>query len=115
MTRQPDEHRSDPVVAAIERVLKSERDGVEILRQRADQARQVLAEARSQAGAIARRAENCATRLHGRYLQTIQTEIQRLTDDAARQRDNDTDARGNDTDALTQAVRRVTAKLTGGP
>ncbi|MBI1204072.1 MAG: hypothetical protein GC182_16340 [Rhodopseudomonas sp.] len=115
MTRQADEHHNDPVVTAIERVLKSERDGVEMLRQRSEQARQVLAAARDEASAIARRAENCATKLHTRYLEKLQTEIQRLTENSAPQSDNVDSAVGNDDEALIQAVRRVAATLTGGP
>jgi vacuolar-type H+-ATPase subunit H len=115
MTRPSDEHRDDPVVTAIERVLKSERDGVEVLRRRADGARQMLAEARSQSGAITRRAESCATQLHAGYLQKIRVEIQNLTDAAAAQLGNGDDTRDDDDETLAQAVHRVAATLTGGP
>ena len=115
MARQSDEHRGDPVVTAIERVLKSERDGVETLRQCADEARQLLAEARSQASAIAGRAENRVTKLHAGYLQKIQTKIQDLTDGDAAQRDNRGGTRSDEYEALTQAVHRLAATLTGGP
>ena len=115
MARQVDEHHIDPVVTAIERVLKSERDGVETLRQRAEQARQILTDARSQAGAIAHRAENCATKLHTGYLETIRAEIQRLTEASAARDDNADSTAGHDDEALIQAVRRVAATLTGGP
>lgn len=115
MARQADEHHNDPVVTAIERVLKSERDGVETLRQRAEQARQILADARSKAGAITHRAENCATKLHAGYLEKIQTEIQRLTENGAAEAGNAETAAGHDDAALIQAVRRVAATLTGGP
>ena len=50
--KQTQQH-SDPVVAAIERVLKTERDGVEALRRSEEHARDLLAQARAQAAAIA--------------------------------------------------------------
>ncbi len=51
MPRQADPQRSDDTVAAIERVLRAEREGVEALRQSQDRAQHMLAEARAQAAA----------------------------------------------------------------
>ncbi len=79
MARQTDEQHNDPVVAAIERVLKTERDGVETLRRSEEEARDLLAQARAQAAAIARRADHCIAKLHSAYLGKIQQGIQALT------------------------------------
>ena len=112
MAGQTDEH-SDPVVAAIERVLKIERDGVEMLRQSRADAERLLTETRAQAAALARRADRCISKLHTAYLQKIEREISELaqcrrprmartlTDLMIRRR-------------LSAAARRVAAKLTGG-
>jgi vacuolar-type H+-ATPase subunit H len=107
------QQQSDAVVAAIERVLKAERDGVQKLQRSQDDAQRLLAEARAQASAIARRADACISKLHTAYLQKVQRDIDRLTQSAA--------AAGESTDkpveraVLLEAARRVAAKLTGGP
>ena len=75
MAGQAEQQHSDPVVAAIERVLKTERDGVEALRRSEEQARNLLAQAHAQAAALARRAETCIAKLHAAYLGKIQQEI----------------------------------------
>ncbi len=49
MAGQTDEH-SDPVVAAIERVLKIEREGVQMLRKSAADAERLLSETRACTG-----------------------------------------------------------------
>jgi vacuolar-type H+-ATPase subunit H len=109
MARQPDDHHSDPVVAAIERVLKSEREGVEALKRSKDEAGRLLTQARTEAAALTDRAERCISRLHTDYLKKIEREIERL---AAAETDNDAAADTGFDDA-TRAARRVAAKLTG--
>lgn len=110
MPRQPDPPQSDDTVAAIERVLKAERDGVEALQRSEEQAQQMLAEARAQASNIARRADRCITRLHTGYLQKIDREVDALN--AARPAHKDGDpAYGRD--ALQAAAQRIAARLTG--
>ena len=113
MVRQTDEQHSDPVVAAIERVLRTERDGVEALRRSEEEARDLLAQARAQAAAIARRADHCIAKLHTGYFGKIQRDIQALTN--AHVAGADHDDGGYDRAALVEAARRVAAKLTGGP
>ena len=110
MARQSDEQPGDPVVAAIERVLKVERDGVKTLRESEDAARQLLAEARAQAANIAQRTDARISRLHAAFLQKVERDIAAL---AANQPSNDASA-GYDRAALEAAVRRVAARLTGG-
>jgi hypothetical protein len=109
MPRQPDPPYSDETVAAIERVLKAEREGVEALRRSEEQAQHMLAEARARAARIARRADHCISRLHTAYLQKIEREIQALN--AARPTQTDGDpAYGRD--ALKAAAQRIAARLT---
>lgn len=111
MAGQTDEPHSDPVVAAIERVLKTEREGVEALRKSAADAERLLTEARAQAAALARRADRCISKLHTAYLQKIDRDIQKL---GASQAANGVDAdQPYDPAVLSAAARRVAAKLTG--
>ncbi len=112
MAGEAEQQHSDPVVAAIERVLKTERDGVGTLRRSEEQARDLLAQARAQAAALARRAETCIAKLHAAYLGKIQQEIGMLVSSHAAHSEGGEDA--FDRAALTEAVRRVAAKLTGG-
>lgn len=110
MPRQPDPPQSDDTVAAIERVLRAERDGVETLRQAEERAQNLLAEARAQAGAIARRADNCISRLHTAYLQKIDREVDALNAARPAQKDDDP---AYERDALQAAAARIAARLTG--
>jgi hypothetical protein len=112
MAAQPDEHHSDPVVAAIERVLKIERDGVETLRRSEEDARQSLTQARAQAVAVASRADSCIARLHTAYMQKVGRDIQTLA--AAHAADRIGTHKIYDVEVLAAAARRVAAKLTGG-
>jgi hypothetical protein len=102
----------DPVVTAIERVLKTERDGVEALRRSEQQARDLMAQARAQAATIGARADRCIARLHAGYFRKIQREIETLAGSDASANDVADPA---DTATLVDAARRVAAKLTGGP
>jgi hypothetical protein len=112
MTGQRGEPHSDPVVAAIERVLKTEREGVETLRKSAADAECLLTETRAQAAALARRADRCISKLHTAYLQKIDRDIAGL---AQAQAANGSDAnKPYDAVVLSAAARRVAAKLTGG-
>ena len=52
MAGQQGQQQSDPAAAAIERVLKVERDGVQQLQHSQEHAQQLLAQARAQAAAI---------------------------------------------------------------
>lgn len=113
MAEQHEQQHSDPVVAAIEHVLKTERDGVETLRRSEDEARRLLTQARTQAAAVARRADRCISRLHTAYLQKIERDIQTLT--ASHAASGARTDKAYDIKALTQAARRVAAKLTGVP
>jgi vacuolar-type H+-ATPase subunit H len=113
MAGQHEQQHSDPVVAAIERVLKTERDGVEMLRRSEDEARRLLTQARTQAAAVARRADRCSSRLHTAYLQKIERDIQTLA--ASHAAPGAGTDKAYDTKALTQAARRAAAKLTGAP
>jgi hypothetical protein len=106
------EQQSDPVVAAIERVLRTEREGVELLRESAEDAQRLLMQTRAQAAALARRADRCIAKLHTAYLQKIERQIRQLT--ASESADGDDAGRSYDTAALAEAARRVAAKLTGG-
>ena len=106
------EQQSDPVIAAIERVLRAERDGVVALRESEDRATRLSTEARTQAASIAARADARISRLHTAYLRKIEADIGTLT---AANAIADSDAeRGPDPDLLAEATRRFAAKLTGG-
>ncbi|MGD0023736.1 MAG: hypothetical protein ABSC37_03765 [Xanthobacteraceae bacterium] len=112
MARQQDQEEGDPVVAAIERVLNVERDGVQQLRHGQEHAQRLLAQARAQAEAIARRADACISKLHSSYLQKVQRDIESLAQSSlssGEQTDN-----AFDRATLVQAARRVAAKLTDG-
>jgi hypothetical protein len=109
MARQEPQHDDDAVVAAINRVLRTERDGVEALRRAEKDARRRQSEARAQATAIARRADTCITRLHAAYMQKIEREVEAL-----KAASSPADAEQScDRAALAEAARRVAAKLTG--
>lgn len=110
MPRQSDSPQSDDTVAAIERVLRAEREGVAALRQSEEQAQHMLAEARAEAANIARRTDHCISRLHTAYLQKIEREVAAL--DAARPATNDGDA-AHTREALQAAAERIAARLTG--
>lgn len=112
MARQPDHLQNDPVVAAIERVLKTERDGVVALRHCATEAQRLLDGAHSQANDIARRTDARISKLHAAYLQKVQRDLQYLTETAAA--GDDLPTHELDSAALAEAVRRVAVKLTGG-
>jgi len=109
MARQEPKHHGDPVVAAINRVLKTERDGVEALRHAEEEGRRRQSEARGQATAMARRADACITRMHAAYLKKTDEKITVL---AATNPPGDA-ARSYDRATLTAAARRVAAMLTG--
>jgi len=109
---QPDKHQGDPVSAAIERVLRTEREGVETLRKSADDAQRLLSETRAQAAALARRADVCISKLHTAYLQKIERDIRALTQaDAANSAQT---SKSYDAAVLVAAAQRLAAKLTGG-
>jgi len=112
MRRRQEHEQSDPVVVAIEHVLKVEREGAERLQQSQEHAGQLLTQARDQAVAIERRADARISRLHNLYLQKVQREIDVLAESTASVGGN-----GGDDDrqaALVRAAQRVAAKLTGG-
>jgi hypothetical protein len=112
MAGQHEQHHSDPVVAAIERVLKTEREGVETLRRSEEDAHRRLTRARAQVAAVARRADRCIARLHTAYLQKIERDIQTLA--ASHALSGAAADTSYDAAALAAAARRVAAKLTGG-
>lgn len=109
MPRQPDPPPSDDTVAAIERVLKAEREGVAALRRSEEQAQHLLAEARAGAAGIARRADRCIAKLHTAYLQKIDREVAALN--AARPTTDDHNSTYT-REALKAAAERIAARLT---
>lgn len=110
MAEQHGQEQSDPVVAAIERVLKVERDGVQQLQHSREHAEQLLAEARAQAAAIARRADACISKLHNSYLQKLQRKIESRTHETSSEHADNAYEQAT----LVAAARRIAAKLTGG-
>jgi vacuolar-type H+-ATPase subunit H len=111
MAGQQGQQQSDSATIAIEHVLKVERDGVQQLQRSQERAQQLLAQARAQAAATARRADVCISQLHNSYLQKVQRSIERLVQSTVLSGHAD-DAYDGVT--LVQAARRVAAKLTGG-
>jgi len=110
MGAQQGQQQSDPVVAAIERVLKVERDGVQQLQHSQEQAHLLLARARAQAAAIARQADACISQLHNSYLQKVQRNIERLApSNLSSERADHT----YDRVTIVRTAHRVAAKLTG--
>ena len=112
MGRSPEQQQGESVVAAIERVLRTERDGVQQLRQAEDHAQHLLAEARAQAAAIARRTDACISKLHTAYLQKIHRAVQTLAQ--AETSPNGTAGAVYDQAVLADAAHRLAVKLTGG-
>lgn len=105
----PQQPQSDPVVAAIERVLKTERDGADALQHSKERGEQILSQARAQTAAIAQQADARIARLYRDYLQKVQREIDKLTQSA---RSFDEHDAAHDRAMLASAVRRVAARLT---
>jgi len=109
---QRDADIDDPVVAAIERVLKIERDGLEMLRQSTDDGQRLLTDTRARGAALARRADACISKLHTAYHEKIERDVNALKQAHA--------ARGPQAEAhyepakLAAAAQRLAAKLTGG-
>ncbi len=110
MAGQQDHEQGDPATAAIEHVLKVERDGVQQLRRGQEHAQHLLAQARAQAAAIARRADAYISRLHNSYLQKVQRNIERLAQSNLSSERAD---HAYDTVTIVQTAHRVAAKLTG--
>jgi hypothetical protein len=111
MIGHPDEGNGDPVVTAIERVLKIELDGIEMLRKSRVDAEHLLTEARARAAATANRADRCISKLHAAYLQKVDRDIEALAQAHAATNVAD---KTYDAEVLSAAVRRLAAKLTGG-
>ncbi len=110
MAQQSDRQHSDPVVAAIERVLKVERDGVAALRQSESEAQLLLAETRAQATAIGKRVSACISRLHAAYLRKLEHDIEVVASSSLSDRAAPEHAYDHAT--LVTAARRVAARLT---
>jgi len=106
------EPQNDPAVAAIERVLKVERDGVQQMQHTQEHARHLQSQAGAQAAAIAQRADARISQLHNTYLQKVQREIEGLAQSTLSSDEHADNA--YDRVTLVQAARRVAAKLTGG-
>lgn len=109
MAQQKDQQQIDPVVAAIERVLKTERDGATALQHSREHGERILSEARARAAAIATRADARIARVYGDYLQKVQREIDKRIQSARSAGEHDA---AHDRAMLVEAVRRVAAKLT---
>lgn len=112
MARQQKHDRSDPTAAAIERVLKVERDAAEQLRHSRELAEQRLSQARDQAAAIAKRADTRISALHTAYLQKVQRDVASLV--RSDLSSGEQPERSYDRERLVEAARRIAAKLTGG-
>jgi len=112
MARQREQQQSDPVVAAIERVLKIERDGTQQLQDGQQHARNLLSEARAEAAAIATRADARISKLHSAYLLKVQRDVERLGQSNLLSGEHAGGA--YDRVRLARAVRRVAAELAGG-
>jgi hypothetical protein len=106
MANQMDAQHSDPVVAAIERVLKTEHEGVETLKKSADDGERLLSETRARAAALARRAGACIAKLHPAYLQKIERDIRAHAASGAQA------GKPYDAEVLAAAAQRLAAKLT---
>lgn len=111
MPRQADPPHSDDTAAAIERVLRAEREGVEALQRSEEHAQHLRAEARAEAAAIARRADRCISRLHAAYLQKIEREIEALNQARPATAGGQRPAYGGE--VLNAAAQRIAARLTG--
>jgi regulator of protease activity HflC (stomatin/prohibitin superfamily) len=108
MARHYAEQNGDPVVAAMDRVLKAERDGVTLLRESQGKAERLLGEARAGAAAIALRIDGRVSRLHVAYLQKIQRDIDAMNTSNASHESGNAYERA----ALEAAAFRVALKLT---
>lgn len=106
-----DPPHGDPVIAAIERVLKVERDGVAALHRSEDDAQRMLAQARAQAAHIGQRVDASISRLHTAYLQKLDRHIRTLA--AEQPSDGESEDAAYDHTRLAAAARRVAARLTG--
>lgn len=104
--------QSDPVVAAIQRVLEAERVAEKQLLFCRQQAQARIAAARDTAAAIARRTSDRAAKLHTAYLQKIAHAVAGLTHPAAP--DGVGAASTGEGAAGSQAAARLAEKLTGG-
>jgi len=112
MAQETEQDESDPVVAAIERVLSVESNGVRQLRESQEQGNRLIGQARAEADAIGKRADACISRLQRNYLQKVQRDIESLA-----QANAPSASHADDTYSqamLMQAVRRVAAQMTGG-
>ncbi len=112
-SRPQDDQHGESGNVAIERVLKTEHDGVAALASSASEARRLLEESRVLAGDIARRADARISKLHAAYLQKVDQDLQRLADENPAASDNTNNV--YQPEALAEAVRRVAIKLTGDP
>jgi ElaB/YqjD/DUF883 family membrane-anchored ribosome-binding protein len=102
----------DPVVVAIERVLKIEREGNEMLRRSAGDAQRQLAEARARAAALTHHADVRISKLHTAYQRKVDQDISALEQSHAASRPQAETP--YDAAELAAAARRLAAKLTGG-
>jgi vacuolar-type H+-ATPase subunit H len=109
MTRQREQPREDPIVAAIERVLAAERDGEQQLRSVRRHAETVIARARVEAAAVVQRVNDRIAKLRSAYLQKVEKKISRMTASS-----NSLDDDPVDRTALAAAAQHVAARLTGG-
>ncbi|HVZ52412.1 MAG TPA: hypothetical protein VG986_10625 [Pseudolabrys sp.] len=110
MPRQSDPSERYDSVAAIERVLQTERAGVAALRESEERAQHLRADARARAAGLAARADRCISRLHSAYLQKIEREVKAIAQAHPGTGDS---APAYDRDALEAAARRIAARLTG--
>lgn len=105
----PPGRQEDPVVLAIERVLRAESDGEARLRKCRAQAQALIAAAREQAAAITKRTDARLSKLHAAHSIKVSAEIANLPPARATARETIDDA------ALARIIRRLAAKLTGAP
>jgi vacuolar-type H+-ATPase subunit H len=102
----------DPMAAAIERVLEAERSAEVTLQNCRLKAEAMVSDAREQAAAIARRADNRISQFHTAYFSKISTEVAKLAD--APISTGEVVGGAIDDARLVEAAQRLAAKLTGG-
>jgi hypothetical protein len=105
---QRSEQQRDPAALAIERVLKAERAADAKLSECRQQAEILVAAAREQAAAIARRADARISRLHTAYLEKIDSAVANLAIPPPSSMGT-----GASDSELAEAAHRLAAKLTG--
>lgn len=109
MAQNRTEQHHDPTVLAMERVLEAERSADASLRACREQAETLISEARERAAIISRRTDIRISKLHGAYLNKINTEASKLL---APESTSDAESAGLDNITLVKAAQRLATVLT---